>query len=88
MGVFNSDKLEQFNLKFCSLLDKHKASIFNSLKIIRTLKYLNISGITANLQLENDVVVILKNNPKLKHLEIAQCNISKSGVEKDYSHLF
>ena len=82
MAVFNSDKLEQFNLQFCSLSDINKASIFNSLKIIRTLKYLNISGITANLQLEDDVVVILKNNPKMEHLEIAQCNISKSGVER------
>ena len=82
MAVFNSNKLELFNLQFCSLPDINKASIFNSLKITRTLKYFNISGITTNLQLEDDVVAIVKHNIKLEHLEIAQCNISKSGIEK------
>ena len=82
MAMFNSETLELFNLQFCSLSDINKAIIFNSLKITRTLKYLNISGITTNLQLEDDVVAIVKHNVKLEHLEIAQCNISKSGMEK------
>ena len=82
VAMFNSDKLEHFNMQFCSLSDINKANMFNCLKVITTLKYFNINGIAVNVQLEDDITEILRRNSELKHLELAQCNISDSGIKR------
>ena len=82
VAIFNSDRLEHFNMQFCSLSDINKANMFNCLKVITTLKYFNINGIAVNVQLEDDIAVTLKKNFELKHLEMAQCNISDGGIKQ------
>ena len=82
VAIFNSDKLEHFNMQFCSLSVINKANMFNCLKVITTLKYFNINGIAVNVQLEDDIAVTLKRNSELKHLEMAQCNISDGGIKQ------
>ena len=73
--ISNTNVLENFNLGLCLLSDINKGNILNSLKSTKALKHLNINGITINSQLEDDIDAIIRNNIKLEHLEMAQCNI-------------
>ena len=92
IGFINLDKLIVFlgencqmitlNLTDCVIQFKGKIELFSKLESFKSLQSFNICGITIDGQLEEKLATLISKNVALKHLEVAKCQLSNSGIKK------
>ena len=78
----NNPMVQNLDLSHCVISFTEKVEIFSILVSFRSLQSFNICGITIDTQLENKLAAIISGNVTLKCLEVAECQLSNSGIEK------
>ena len=78
----NNPMVQNLDLSHCVISFIEKVEIFSILVSFGSLQSFNICGITIDTQLENKLAAIISGNVTLRCLEVAECQLSNSGIEK------
>ena len=71
--IGNNSTLKKIDLSGCKIPLQGKLHIFQALGSLNMLEYFSINNIVIGDQLENDLMRILSNNVKMKHLAMSNC---------------
>ena len=78
----NNPTIQSVNFGCCVIPFINKMELFSLLASFESLQSFNICGVTIETQLEDQLAAMLSRKVMLKHLEVAECKLSNSGIRK------
>jgi len=87
MAIQRNHELLEFSLAGCKISDHGVSIILSQLTFIASLTLLHLNGINIPSESEDTIALVITNNSKLKHLEMAGCNFRDFGIKKVFHAL-
>ena len=80
IAIHNNTNIQELDLSNCNMV--YGMEIFKKLTVTRSLHCLKLNNITITNKMTNKLTTIINNNSNLEHLEMAECNMSKTFCAK------
>jgi len=84
--ISSNHNLEYFDISNCFISENDVQTITASLKLLTSLRKLNISSIKLNFTAVNDLADLISDNPNLEYLNISNCEAHEDDVLKILMH--
>ena len=80
--LLNNLAMQELILKNCHFPSSEKIRIFQAISLMNLLQYVDVNDVVISDQIEDKLVALISGNIKLRHLELAGCQLSESCIDK------